>query len=439
MKQRGGVDGVAEAEIPIPAIVGGAEGDIGGGGEIGGAAKVRRGDVGAVYREDEHPLMRRADMRRQMGEAPAEIFGGLGDQRRLEFREQIRHRIPCVGRIEIGDQFRGSKRTKPAKQVKQKCAMHRGGLIGREDRREARLHFAGGGKFGDHRDCHLLDRHAGNNSRAGGIFKRLSLYSWPKRMSGDTTLRGESPSVSIIIPIWNDAEQLRSLLDVMRDVTGILEVIIGDASDTGECRAIAEAAGARVVSCAEPSRGKQMNAAAALARGDVLLFQHADTELSQAHIDSLRATMRDPMIVGGGFYRRFNPHHRTRRWMEPIIRRINRYSTIWGDQSMFMRREHFESLGGFAPIPLFEDADLSRRLRRSGKVKLIDPPMHSSARRHKAYGSWRASAEIFVVCQLYRIGVSPFWLHRQYYRLKKKGRQGPPVETEVGPHRKPAI
>jgi hypothetical protein len=181
-----------------------------------------------------------------------------------------------------------------------------------------------------------------------------------------------------------------------------------------------------------------MNAAAALATGDVLIFQHADTETSQAHIDSLRRAMSDPTIVGGGYYRRFNPHHRTRRWMEPIIRRINRWSTIWGDQSMFVRRSHFEKFGGFKPIPLFEDAELSKQLRRSGKVVLIDPPMWSSARRHKAYGSFRASLEIFCVIQLYRLGVSPYWLHRQYYRLKKKGRQGPPVEAEVGPHRGPA-
>jgi rSAM/selenodomain-associated transferase 2 len=239
------------------------------------------------------------------------------------------------------------------------------------------------------------------------------------------------PSVSVIIPIWNDAVQLRAVLDVLTKIDGILEIIVGDASDGPECAAIARHAGAIVVQCPEPSRGKQMNAAAAIARGDVLLFQHADTEISEAHIDSLRRTMADESIVGGGYYRRFNPHHRSRRWMEPIIRKINSWSTIWGDQSMFIRRNHFEKLGGFKPIPLFEDADLSKRLRRSGKVMLIDPPMWSSARRHKAYGSWRASVEIFTVVQLYRLGVSPFWLHKQYYRRNKKGRQGPPVESGI--------
>src|SRR5581483_8542828 len=99
------------------------------------------------------------------------------------------------------------------------------------------------------------------------------------------------PSLSVIIPIWNDAAQLRAVLDVLRHISGIHEIIVGDASQGPECAAIAESAGAVVVHCAEPSRGKQMNAAASCATGDVLLFQHADTEISQAHIDSLRHAM----------------------------------------------------------------------------------------------------------------------------------------------------
>ncbi len=244
------------------------------------------------------------------------------------------------------------------------------------------------------------------------------------------------PTVSVIIPIWNDAAQLRGILAALPLVEGILEIVVGDASTGPECRDIAQAAGATVVASPEPSRGKQMNAAAAVARGDVLLFQHADTEIGQEHIDSLRRTMADPSIVGGAYYRRFNPHHRTRRWMEPLIRRVNRskHATLWGDQSMFVRREHFAEMGGFAPIPLMEDMEFTKRLRRTGRVELIDPPMWSSARRHKAYGSLRASLEIFAVVQLFRMGVSAERIHRFYYRRRRKGHDGPPVEAEVGPH-----
>jgi rSAM/selenodomain-associated transferase 2 len=249
------------------------------------------------------------------------------------------------------------------------------------------------------------------------------------------------PSVSVIIPIWNDAEQLERVLKVLRGITGILEIIVADVSDGPECRQIAQAAGATVVQCAQPSRGKQMNAGAAVAGGDILLFQHCDTEITAAHIESLRRTMANPHVVGGAYYRRFNPHHDSRRWMEPLIRSVNRcrWSTLWGDQSIFVRREHFEKIGGYAPIPLMEDEEFSRRLRRSGRVELIDPPMWSSARRHKAYGSFFASVEIFVVVQMFRLGVSPHWIHRRYYRRRKAGRQGPPVETEITPRQEPAL
>jgi len=240
------------------------------------------------------------------------------------------------------------------------------------------------------------------------------------------------PTVSVIIPIWNDSAALRECLASLAAVDDVLETIVGDASDDSTCQRIAEAAGARVVACPEPNRGRQMNSAAALARGDVLLFHHADTEISRAHIQSLRRTMSDPTVVGGGFFRRFNPMHTNRRWMEPIIRRINRRSTIWGDQSMFVRREHFQRMGGFKPIPLFEDMEFSRRLRKSGPVRLIDPPLYSSARRHKKYGSWRASLEIFCAVQLYRLGVSPQRIHRYYYRRRQGAPAGPPVEMEVG-------
>jgi rSAM/selenodomain-associated transferase 2 len=250
-------------------------------------------------------------------------------------------------------------------------------------------------------------------------------------------LQERLPTLSIIIPIWNDAAQLAAVLAAIARIPDVHEIIVADASDGPECRAVAHAAGATVVSCPEPSRGKQMNAAAAVATGDVLLFQHADTEIAAPHADALRRAMLDPTLVGGAFHRRFHPMHRRRqRWLLPIVRRINasNNSTLWGDQSIFVRREHFLQMGGYAPIPMMEDMEFSKRLRRSGgRVLVIDPPLLSSARRHQAYGSLRASLEIFCVLWLYKLGVSPHRIHRHYYRRNRKGRHGPPVEAQLGP------
>jgi len=243
------------------------------------------------------------------------------------------------------------------------------------------------------------------------------------------------PTVSVIIPIWNDAAQLAAILGALAGAENVLEVVIGDASDGPECRRVAEAVGARVVRCGEPSRGPQMNAAAAAAVGDVLLFQHADTEMTRGHVESLRRTMADPSVVGGAFTRRFHPMHRKRQWLAPIVRWINRRkrATLWGDQSIFVRRTHFEAMGGYADIPIMEDMEFSKRLRRSGRVEVIDPPVLSSARRHEAYGSFRASLEIFCIVWIYKLGASPHWIHRHYYRRRRKGRHGPPVEARIGP------
>src|SRR5436305_10041476 len=112
------------------------------------------------------------------------------------------------------------------------------------------------------------------------------------------------PTLSIIIPIWNDAAQLAAVLAAIARIPEVHEVIVADASDGPECRAVAQAAGATIVSCPEPSRGKQMNAAAAVATGDVLLFQHADTEISAAHAHALRSATIDATVVCGAFHRR---------------------------------------------------------------------------------------------------------------------------------------
>jgi hypothetical protein len=132
--------------------------------------------------------------------------------------------------------------------------------------------------------------------------------------------------------------------------------------------------------------------------------------------------------------------HRRRQWLVPLVRRINASSTstLWGDQSIFVRRDHFLQMGGYAPIPMMEDMEFSKRLRRSGRVLVIDPPLLSSARRHQAYGSLRASLEIFCVIWLYKLGVSPCRIHRHYYRRRGKGRHGPPVETQLGPQHFPS-
>ena len=223
--------------------------------------------------------------------------------------------------------------------------------------------------------------------------------------------------MSIVVPCWNDATALRGLLDKLAKLHGIAEVTVGDASETEHCRTIAAEHRARVVSCPRPNRGAQMNAAARVATGNVLLFQHADTELTQGHVDALHAAMRDADVIGGAFHRKFDQRHARLRWLEAVARRLNeRGSTLYGDQSIFVRRATFEQLGGFAEIPLMEDLEFSKRLRRAGRTVVLDPPIASSARHHERRGALRTSIRNGLMIALFRMGMSPQRLHTWYYR-----------------------
>ncbi len=224
-----------------------------------------------------------------------------------------------------------------------------------------------------------------------------------------------APRLSVIIPCWNDAAELEKCLTTLRGLSGVDQVIVADASSGQECARIACRFGAEIVRCPQPNRGQQLNAGARSARGEVLLFQHADSEITQSHIDALRTALNGDGHVGGAFYRKFDSGHRMRQCLTSLVRWYNRRGgALYGDQSLFVRRDVFQRMGGFADTPLMEDVEFSRRLRCIGLV-LLDPPIGSSARRHRRLGSWRTTLQNGLFLLLYRLGVSPRRLHRWYY------------------------
>jgi GT2 family glycosyltransferase len=160
-----------------------------------------------------------------------------------------------------------------------------------------------------------------------------------------------------------------------------------------------------------------MNLGAAAASGDAIVFQHSDTDLEEAHLAAIERALSDPEIIGGAFYRKFDGRHPRLMWLESVARFLTRHGgTLYGDQSIFVRRDVFQKLGGFAKIPLMEDVEFSRRLRAAGKIAVLDPPVRSSARRHLRKGAWRTSMQNGLFIVLYSLGVSPHRLHRWYYR-----------------------
>lgn len=229
--------------------------------------------------------------------------------------------------------------------------------------------------------------------------------------AGETRLR-----VSVIIPSWRDSDNLAVLLPMVARLPGVAETIVVEASSDARSEEVARACGARCLRCAKPNRGAQMNAGAAAATGDVFIFQHADTELSDAHLSSLSEAMRNGDVIGGAFHRQFDERHARLQWLDGFARYLARNGgTLYGDQSIFVRRETFQQLGGFAEIPLMEDMEFSRRLRAAGNAVVLDPPIRSSPRRHARQGSLRTSIQNGLFILLYKCGVSPVRLHRWYY------------------------
>lgn len=232
--------------------------------------------------------------------------------------------------------------------------------------------------------------------------------------------------LSAIVPAWHDHESLARQLPLLVRLKDLHEIVVTDASPRAETADLARQHGVVYLSAPQPNRGAQMNLGAENATGDVLIFHHADSVLNDHHVAAIHSALREPAVLGGAFYRKFDGRHPRLLWLEGVARFLTRHGgSFFGDQSIFVRRETFRSLGGFAPIPLMEDMEFSRRLRRAGSVAVLDPPLESSTRRHLGRGAWRTSIENGFFIALYKCGLSPARLHRWYYRE----RSFPPNES----------
>lgn len=235
------------------------------------------------------------------------------------------------------------------------------------------------------------------------------------------------PTLCVVLPVWNDPDGLADILGQLQlavDAGEVAEVVVADASPDHRCEHVARAAadaGAplQYLRCDRPNRGAQLNAGAARATADLLLFHHVDVPISPEHCRAARAAAARPGFSAGAFYRKFDPAHRGRQWLEGFVRAYNRRrGALYGDQGLFILRRSFDAHGGFRDIALMEDVEFTLRLRRNGGVELVDPPVLPSARRHAKRGSFRTSLFNVWITTAFRLGVSPDTLHRWYYGRK---------------------
>ncbi len=198
-------------------------------------------------------------------------------------------------------------------------------------------------------------------------------------------------SVSVIVPVWNEAANLPSCLAPVLAAGHAAEVIVVDAGSTDDSTAIARSLGANVLTAPVRQRAAQMNHGAQVARGDVLVFLHADTLLPALWLEALRHALADrPDAVGGVYRRRFRrPSIFLRVTCRLADWRARRFGWLLGDQTLFVRRTAFAVLGGYASLTAFEDLDFSRRLKRLGPTVVLPVTAFSSGRRFAAKGPVR--------------------------------------------------
>jgi len=224
---------------------------------------------------------------------------------------------------------------------------------------------------------------------------------------------------SIIMPVLNEQSVLEEQLTHLTQLCTQhdCELLIVDGGSVDDTVAIAKHYG-QVIS-SQRGRATQMNAGAAVANGDTLLFLHADTHLPDDAFRAIEHALASPNVVGGAFRLCFNCD----RWPYQLVAFTtnlrSRTRTIFtGDQAYFIRATSFETVGGYPDQPLMEDLEIILRLRKIGKVILLPQYVTTSARRHEKIGLLRSVLFMWYLRTLYQFGVSSAQLQRMYLDIR---------------------
>ena len=211
-------------------------------------------------------------------------------------------------------------------------------------------------------------------------------------------------SVSIIVPVLNEAPLLRSFLAHLRERATGAEIVVADGgSSDGTVELVRDSCDQLVVS--ERSRAIQMNTGARAARGDILWFVHVDAEVPWGCLAEIKRIMDDPKVAGG-FFRIRLPQNLVYRLTDTFAHYAGLLLQMrCGDHGIFCRRTAFLDVGGFPEVPLMEDVEFFRLLRRRGRVIWSQKRILASPRRYEIIGSVRLTLAYGLIAALYVFGI----------------------------------
>ncbi|MDY6965617.1 MAG: TIGR04283 family arsenosugar biosynthesis glycosyltransferase [Halobacteriota archaeon] len=222
---------------------------------------------------------------------------------------------------------------------------------------------------------------------------------------------------SIIIPVLNEADHINSQIEHIYNLSPSqdFEIVVVDGSQRKDT--INAIKNPEVISIgSEKGRAHQMNAGADVARGDILLFLHADTRLPDGALEKISSVLDDRLYVGGAFDLCIRSERPVYNMISKMISLRSRLTRVpYGDQAIFLRRGYFNELGGYRKIPLMEDVELMRRIKRSkGRINFISDCVSTSQRRWEEEGIIYCTLRNWMVRALFYCGVSPGKLVRFY-------------------------
>ena len=235
-------------------------------------------------------------------------------------------------------------------------------------------------------------------------------------------------TIAVIIPVLNEARGIGQTLSHTATL-GFDDLIIVDGGSSDQTCAVVESHAGHLSNRPSPAsppirllkapagRARQLNAGAAASQCEVLLFLHSDTQLPSNARQAIATALSDKACVGGRFDVRFDSPRPIARLVGRMMNLRSRWSGIaTGDQALFVRRDIFERIGRFAEIPLMEDIEFSRRLKRAGRLAPLHHQVVTAFRRWERNGPVRTILLMWTLRFLYWIGVSPDRL-QHFYRI----------------------
>lgn len=223
---------------------------------------------------------------------------------------------------------------------------------------------------------------------------------------------------SIVVPALNEEFQIMETLRALQGLEGLKEIIVVDGGSTDRTADLVAAQGVKLLRSTR-GRGPQMHTGALQATGEVLWFVHADTSPPRHALLEIENALENPEVVGGNFGLVFDGTSRAARQLTAIYPHLRRLGLCYGDSGIFVRRSCYAAIGGFAPLALFEDLDLLRRLKKIGRFVHLQCRVVTSSRRFEKHSFALMWIHWTALQVLYWLGVPANWLARWYRHTRR--------------------